>query len=394
MELFYNELNTDLASLYIEGLQIDGLDIQFVFCADTKALWLGLGQPASGSPIFCCPFCRIHRDSRRTPRSRREPSTLRTLAENKYNFQRYEDDAPLQGQKDDRDNKDYLSVTYKPLFEDSPNGPQNNDLPLLFWIIVPFLHIILRVGKDLYDEGKAIAKILDYSFALALKSMPCLISIRGVEEGTDFYNYVMALRDGQEPEQPKNGPTQQAYQRACESTGTTSQIFFKGSLTGNGASAFCKSDLTSFWREALRTSFVSNQEERDALHKRWEALTEIRSDFRAVMNYVGRNQPVISPEELTSNQQLIDNFMIGYRSMFKTVPPKVHFLEDHCVKQAEYFGHWPGLYDEHGGESCHKEYNEFSKQFRSVGNRETRPLATVTGVTRNHRITENATRPS
>ena len=43
-----------------------------------------------------------------------------------------------------------------------------------------------------------------------------------------------------------------------------------------------------------------------------------------------------SPEELAEGQALVDRFMLGYRGIFPTVPPKLHFLEDHCVQQVLY----------------------------------------------------------
>ena len=57
---------------------------------------------------------------------------------------------------------------------------------------------------------------------------------------------------------------------------------------------------------------------------------------RKVLALVGRNRPVNSPEELAEGQALVDRFMLGYRGIFPTVPPKLHFLEDHCVQQVLY----------------------------------------------------------
>ena len=44
-----------------------------------------------------------------------------------------------------------------------------------------------------------------------------------------------------------------------------------------------------------------------------------------------------SPEELAEGQALVDRFMLGYRGIFPTVPPKLHFLEDHCVQQVPHY---------------------------------------------------------
>ena len=56
-------------------------------------------------------------------------------------------------------------------------------------------------------------------------------------------------------------------------------------------------------------------------------------NFRKVVGLVGKNAPVTSPEELELGKQLVADFMTNYREILPTVPPKVHFLEDHCVKQ-------------------------------------------------------------
>jgi len=371
------------------NMVIESHPVQFVFCADTKALWLVLGLPQSASSAYCCPFCLIEADrNRRIPLCQRGRSHLRTLAEITYHYERYKDDKPLRGEVDKRDNGDYYNVTYEPLFKHNPNGPDLDDIPLLYWIVVPFLHIVIRVGNDMIKVGEQIAKELDSFTAKALLTSPCLISIRGIEAGTDYHTYIMSLKDGPQP-LPTTGPVQDEYRKICEKQGSKGEVFFGNTLTGNGAYAFSKSDLTSFWRTALRESFVST-DQRQSLTARWKALDRLRSSFRKVVGLVGKNAPVTSPEELELGKQLVADFMTNYREILPTVPPKVHFLEDHCVKQAEYFGHWPGLYNEQGGESSHSQFNKFAPQYRSVGNSNTRSLQTVRAVAKSNRLTEHS----
>ena len=71
----------------------------------------------------------------------------------------------------------------------------------------------------MHGEGKSLAQELDRCVAEAMKTMPCLMGVRGVEEGTDFHQYIMALREGPQPLPPQTGPNQESFQKACEKTG-------------------------------------------------------------------------------------------------------------------------------------------------------------------------------
>ena len=62
----------------------------------------------------------------------------------------------------------------------------------------------------------------------------------------------------------------------------------------------------------------------------------------------------LTKEEIDELEREIAGFLIEYRKYFKTVPPKVHILEDHVIPQLRKLGWSMGIGSEQGGEASHK----------------------------------------
>ena len=77
----------------------------------------------------------------------------------------------------------------------------------------------------------------------------------------------------------------------------------------------------------------------------------------------------------------IAGFMIEYRRYFKTVPPKVHILEDHVIPQLRTLGWSMGVGSEQGGEASHKLVKAVRQRFFNKSSDKDSILRAVTKVT-------------
>jgi hypothetical protein len=59
----------------------------------------------------------------------------------------------------------------------------------------------------------------------------------------------------------------------------------------------------------------------------------------------------------------VGGFMKEYRKMFKTVPPKLHILEDHVISQLRKIQWSMGVVSEQGGESSHRLVKEIRQRY-------------------------------
>ena len=71
----------------------------------------------------------------------------------------------------------------------------------------------------------------------------------------------------------------------------------------------------------------------------------------------------VNTKDLDVLDKKIQAFACQYRKMYKSVPVKVHMLEDHVIPQMKFFMVRLGVLSEQGGENSHKYIKKLIKNY-------------------------------
>ncbi|XP_063685664.1 uncharacterized protein LOC134819583 [Bolinopsis microptera] len=349
--------------------------IRLWLCGDTKQIWQILGMPVSPG-IHACPFCRINTADCQIPLSRRGFRPERCYGGTKQLY-------ALNRQKTGLNRKtqrEFFNVIDEPKLNNALNN--DNDAPILDWILVPIVHINLRVGQDIYKNGMRICQKVDLA---VVQSMASGSSFQGITvlPDTDFSKSVEACRSGTlDPEEVTCGPYQYRYEKACSKIGCSPQAHFGGStLNGNDAHNLVTRyhKLVPLWIEILALEIFEHDEQK-LLKKEIADVISLMKIYGPLMTNLG-NTNRLTKEAIDELDKEIAGFLIEYRKYFKTVPPKIHMLEDHVIPQLRKLGWSMGIGSEQGGEASHKLVKAVRQRFFNKSSDKDSILRAVTKVT-------------